>query len=346
MTIEVKIVAAASNPVPAPQSTTTSTANVSDPQVNLVQADPIAGNVNASLGLVKVATFTDPGGLEAGSASLGETIYNFYRATIDWGDGSPPELGSLQVNGNTVTVLGQHTYAVPGDYNISVHIDQLNPGTTITDRQYVNQLYQDFLGRPASLAEQLHWARQLVGGAETVAAAIQRSPESVQRRVGELYQLLLGRAPDAAGLAGWSGQLLAGATLESVIAGIAGNTPEFANRANQLIGGPDAGANTIVGLYAVLLGRAPAAVSAAEVAAWRSTLNTQGPAAVALGLEASLEFRERAVRAYYGVSPLPFLPNLLHRTAASQQEIDSWAGSGLDLMTIEVNLAASGELLP
>ncbi len=228
---------------------------VSDPPVILTGGLTFTAVQAAAATLQPVATFTDPGGPEPDAFSPGGTINDYYRAAIDWGDGTTPTSGTLSLTGSTFTVWGSHTYHDPGTFAITVTVEQLTPLSDLERQALIGGLYQAYLGRPAGAAEQAQWPRQ-VADAATVAAAIQRSPEAVQRRVGELYQLLLGRAPDAAGLAGWSGQLLAGATLESVIAGIAGNTPEFANRANQLIGGPDGNANTIVGLYTVLLGRA------------------------------------------------------------------------------------------
>jgi hypothetical protein len=63
-----------------------------------------------------LATFTDPGGAHA----LSE-----YAATIDWGDGSTDDAGTITFNGNTniFTVSGQHAYAEEGSYPLTVVID-------------------------------------------------------------------------------------------------------------------------------------------------------------------------------------------------------------------------------
>lgn len=63
-----------------------------------------------------VATFTDPGGAHA----LGE-----YAATIDWGDGSAADAGTITFNDglNVFTVSGQHAYAEQGSHPVSVVID-------------------------------------------------------------------------------------------------------------------------------------------------------------------------------------------------------------------------------
>jgi len=75
-----------------------------------------------------------------------------------------------------------------------------------------------------------------------------------------------------------------------------------------------------------------------------------GRSGVASAILGSTEFRSGAVRTFYGDPTLtptpfePFFPNLLHRTAApSSQEILGWANASVDLLTIEVTLAGSGE---
>ncbi|HLJ93650.1 MAG TPA: Ig-like domain-containing protein [Gemmataceae bacterium] len=72
---------------------------VSDPAVSNVSAVAFASKPTVS-GQV-VATFTDPGGVEA----IGD-----YSATIDWGDGTTPTTGGITEMGNTVMVSGDHTY--------------------------------------------------------------------------------------------------------------------------------------------------------------------------------------------------------------------------------------------
>ena len=80
--------------------------NVSDPAVAL-NASVItvpAINEGQSTGLVVVATFTDPGGVEAVSN---------YSAMIDWGDDTPSSTGTISYDSGTQTfsVSGIHTYA-------------------------------------------------------------------------------------------------------------------------------------------------------------------------------------------------------------------------------------------
>ena len=105
-----------------PQSVT-STATVSERNVNATGDQALRPVEGADTGSVLVATFTDPGGPE----SIGD-----YSADIDWGDGTGTQVdaGVITLNGSTFEVRSNHTYAEesaadhPGsnDYQISVTI--------------------------------------------------------------------------------------------------------------------------------------------------------------------------------------------------------------------------------
>ncbi|HEV3345215.1 MAG TPA: right-handed parallel beta-helix repeat-containing protein, partial [Pirellulales bacterium] len=83
--------------------TTTASLTVSDPAVVAVPATLTA--VESAAGTFNVATFTDPAGAEA----IGD-----YRATIDWGEGTPTSNASIALNAGIFTVSGTHTYAEEG----------------------------------------------------------------------------------------------------------------------------------------------------------------------------------------------------------------------------------------
>jgi VCBS repeat-containing protein len=56
-----------------------------------------------------------------------------YSATINWGDGSPPTLGTVSTDGVQFVVTGPHTYAVAGSYTVTVKIqDESGPSATVT----------------------------------------------------------------------------------------------------------------------------------------------------------------------------------------------------------------------
>ena len=78
-----------------------------------VSAAPIAGTENVLTGNGKVASFRD----DDPSASIGD-----YVATIDWGDGSQVETGSIVANasgGYDISSKG-HVYAGAGNYTVQV----------------------------------------------------------------------------------------------------------------------------------------------------------------------------------------------------------------------------------
>jgi hypothetical protein len=68
-----------------------------------------------------VATFTD--------TNFSNTSSDF-TATIDWGDGSSPDIGTVGGSNGTFTVTGTHTYASAGPFTIAVTLTDDGSGTT------------------------------------------------------------------------------------------------------------------------------------------------------------------------------------------------------------------------
>jgi uncharacterized repeat protein (TIGR01451 family) len=98
-----------------------------------VNATPInvAAQTNVAATNVAVATFTDPSGVQP---------VGTYTAIIDWGDGSPTDVGVISLSGSTYTVRGTHTWTSAGTYNMTVTISKpgapdaiVNPVATVTD---------------------------------------------------------------------------------------------------------------------------------------------------------------------------------------------------------------------
>jgi hypothetical protein len=96
--------------------TVTTSAVVADQAISLNTTPLTFDATEGSLSTIQaVATFTDPSGAE----NLTE-----YRATINWGDGTPVTTGTITFSNGTFTVLGSHTYGVMGSnpYQITVTV--------------------------------------------------------------------------------------------------------------------------------------------------------------------------------------------------------------------------------
>ncbi|HEY2785006.1 MAG TPA: choice-of-anchor Q domain-containing protein [Fimbriiglobus sp.] len=103
---------------------------VVDVQIVPVGMGPFSSTKQATTGPITVATFTDAGGPEPVSS---------YSATIDWGDGTVPTVGTIGAPVNGVyPVIGMHTYATQGIYTIRTILshDSL-PALTVTDAMTV-----------------------------------------------------------------------------------------------------------------------------------------------------------------------------------------------------------------
>lgn len=121
-------------------------------------------------------------------------------------------------------------------------------------RRYVSALYQDFLGRPATAAEQDHWAGRLVRrelSRYQLTTILSSTDEWVGVVVTRFYRDTLGREPDAAGLAGWV-RAIRGGTPVAQVASAFYASPEYYQR----IGGGNDRA-WVSDLYRKLLLREP-----------------------------------------------------------------------------------------
>jgi hypothetical protein len=211
---------------------------------------------------------------------------------------------------------------------------------------YVQTLYFNFLKRLGDVnnpSDAGLWVNALNAGTMTrqaVANSIARSQEGLGVVVDGLYLKILNRQSDPGGRATFISVLQQGGSVEQVIVGMV-TSPEYIS----LTGGTDTG--FIQSLYRQLLGRE---ASPAEVAAWRGVLSSSGRTAVAQGILLSTEFRSGVVQQIYGFTYAPsqsvasLFVNLLHRAAAPDAgEILGWANSSLDILSIEIAIAGSGE---
>jgi hypothetical protein len=110
----------------ADTTTVTSTATISKGQL-AVQAQPVSATAGSSFS-GEVASFTNTD--QSTSASS-------YTATINWGDGSGTSAGTVLAGGTpgAFTVTGEHTYASPGSYPITVTVTGGDDSSTTASGQ-------------------------------------------------------------------------------------------------------------------------------------------------------------------------------------------------------------------
>ncbi len=87
----------------------------------VVEAGPDDGSFSGAVYNL-TATFTDAGVLDT------------HTALIDWGDGSPPEAGTVNEANGSGTVSGSHVYTSPADYPVTVTVtDDTDPNSYGSD---------------------------------------------------------------------------------------------------------------------------------------------------------------------------------------------------------------------
>ena len=101
----------------------TSTANTTvtvETSTVVTQAFPIVGTEGVALSNIVVATYSDTGGQAS-------PIGSNYTAMIDWGDTTTSAGSIVALGGNNFEVTGTHTYALGGNYPVSISINSLLP---------------------------------------------------------------------------------------------------------------------------------------------------------------------------------------------------------------------------
>ncbi len=224
-----------------------------------------------------------------------------YQGQLDGQNGQPIVIERLWqlTAGNGASAGGANTLY----FTSGLHTEQdgligsLQPagvsGNSVSNQQFVAQLYVDLLGRQADTAGLTYWTNQLNSGTSQtqVATSIESSPEYFNIEVNNLYNKLLHRGADASGLSYWSGHLAQGSTIEQVASQIAGSAEYFQGRA----GGTDAGFLTAI--YQDALGRAvDASGQSYFTAAFQKGATT---AQVAASIFGSDEFESDRVQSFY-----------------------------------------------
>ncbi len=220
-------------------ATATSTATVADAALT---PQPVTFNVTQTVPFasVIVGRFSDANPLSGASD---------FTANIDWGDGTT-SLGTVISDGNGVfSVQGAHRYDTSASFNVTVTVTEVNHSndvpasttailstaavSTATLEQFIDQAFQDILGRAADDPGKQSFLTMLTTPGMTrddVVLAIQNSEEHRRNQVQELYQTFLRRDADALGLSNFAAALQAGGTLEQVRAALTGSDEYFQTR--------------------------------------------------------------------------------------------------------------------
>ena len=197
-----------------------------------------------------------------------------------------------------------------------------------TAGEYVDAVYQLFLGRAATSSDVSHWSPVVASGDRTrLTNALAVSNEWAGSRVNELYRTILGREADAAGRAAWVRAIAGGMRLEDVAAGFYGSQERFNAEGQSIV-------EYVRGLYEDILTR-PA--DAGGLGYWvdqirRGVSRTR----VAAGFYGSIESRTTRVQDLY--------QEILGRTADAGGQAH-WVGKLATLGDVKLAsfLAASNE---
>jgi Domain of unknown function (DUF4214) len=225
--------------------------------------------------------------------------------------------------------LSARSNLFPGDGQTAAGVVFASAGTIdvsspLSNKQaFVQVLYNDFLGRSATVGELNNWVNVLNAGGQ--AAAVQgvfHSTASLDRIVDGFYLKYLGRASDAGGRDYWVARIQGGASLESIQAGFI-SSAEFISSNNS---------DYVQGLYRTFFNRTG---SASELAFWYNQLQQpNGLNIVANGFAVSAENRQSFVQSIFR--------NDFHR-AGTAAELAYFANQSGDLLAVATQMLDTSE---
>jgi hypothetical protein len=252
-----------------------------------------------------IASVTDTGGAE---------LATNYTATINWGDGTTASSATgINVSGNTINVVGGHTYAIAGRYHVDVTVTDEGGASTVVHsivivggvlptNLYVGSAFDDVLQRPADPHSLQAYVNALQQGLprNTFALGLTHSDEYLDNQISQAYLAYLGRDADDQGLAFWLNMMKSGLTIEQLESQFIGS-PEYYEHSG------DTDRLWVDHMYFDLLGRAP---DTAGETFWVNALaGGAARSSVALGFADSDEHEAILVRddylSYLGRSPQP-----------------------------------------
>ena len=269
-------------------------------QVQVADAPLVAAGINIpvqqslTVSNLQIASVTDTGGAEAATS---------YTTTIDWGDGSATSAGTVSVSGNTVNVVGSHTYALAGRYHVNVTVQDEGGASTVVHSivivgspppasLFVGSAFDDVLERPVDQQALQNFVNALQSGEPrgTFALTLTHSDEFLEEQIEQAYLHFLGRDADDAGMIFWLNMMKGGLTLEQLESQFIGS-PEYYEHSG------DTDLLWVDHMYFDLLGRAP---DTAGETFWVNALaGGEARALVALGFANSNEHESIIVRDDY-----------------------------------------------
>jgi hypothetical protein len=163
---------------------------------------------------------------------------------------------------------------------------------------WVDNLYQNVLGRQPSATEVSNWNTAISAGQMTdsqVAQTFLDSSERLSPIINNYYEQYLGRQADQAGLNYWISVWQANGGPEQVQAGIIGS-PEYYATAGKLYPSLSPDAAWVTALYNNLLGRAP---DPQGLSYWVNYIQTNSRQSVVLGFVTSSEYRLSLINGWF-----------------------------------------------
>jgi hypothetical protein len=235
-----------------------------------LQASDVSGSAIGAAESSLTAGYAAPlvaGSGTAANASIGITLLNNalpaadYTATINWGDRTPANNGTVSVSGTHLTVSGNHTFQSGSAFVVNVSVtdstgDTFKYNTTAfvgtPSQRFVEELYLDLFNRVPDSGGLSNWSAAIDSGEFTQAQIVEQLTVTNEFRtdvVESLYHSVLRRAADPTGLAAWVNFLNNGKTAEQLEAQLLGSAEFFNNEG----GGSFAG--FLNALYSVVLHR-------------------------------------------------------------------------------------------
>lgn len=160
-------------------------------------------------GLGRWNNLANTASMESRPASFNQQVTQAYLNNL----GRAPD----QMGFNQAMQSGLNPQQINQALGVSGEAVQLNPANQVKQNTYIQDLFQQYLGRNPEAAGQAYWAQQMAKspatGAFDVMQGIANSPEAQVRQAFKDY---LGRTPEAAGQQYWQQQMAQGMTPEQM----------------------------------------------------------------------------------------------------------------------------------